>query len=613
MKRNRNQKKPKKPAARPPAPPSPQQWQPRKAGSGFEAHHVLALLLVLVLLIILGGTARMIWQQWQTVPPPVAEAPAPPPKTVPDAVPPQASLPAAVPPAPKPPAPPPLPALPAVADDTIDRALADSGVPANHAKRTWSETRSDAQGNWQYHGYEVTLPPGLTWPAVRSLLVSHLSGKRLSLLEERNAESGTTRIRVAQQSRIIAEAVIRPSEPVPEKVVSNLKGSDPSMDEDQPEQKDTNKQIENQADENYSTPKGVALAQNSPETVPPKGTALLPAPEQTETTEQKKIQTSIPASEAGPVPNPAPPPPHTPAPAPPPSSAPVLVPSTPPVQELPPASATEPVVDPAPPPQDSQDAKSADSPVPVVEAAAAPEQAPMEQPAPEEKMLVASAKDGRPRVAVILDDGGYGGQDTERALSLDPKVTLSILPNTPAARSTAERAVQKGFEVMLHMPMETAVRGIRAVGGQLDTGMTRDTIHRLTLEALAQVPGAKGVNYHTGGKFIQDRKRTQWFMEVVRDQRLYFVDSMTNARSAGHAAAAALGVRNADRDVFLDNQNAPEYIRRQFAQLEDRAKERGAAVGIGHFRRSTISVLHELLPKLRAHGIELVHVSELLP
>ncbi len=230
-----------------------------------------------------------------------------------------------------------------------------------------------------------------------------------------------------------------------------------------------------------------------------------------------------------------------------------------------------------------------------------------------DKMLVASAKGGRPRVAVILDDGGYGGPDTEQALALDTKVTLAILPNTPAVRSTAQRAVAQGFEVMLHMPMETAVKGIRAVGGQLDTSMDRDAIHRLTLDALSQVPGVKGVNYHTGGKFIQDYERTQWFMEVVRDQKLYFIDSRTTGRSAGHAAAAALGVRNADRDVFLDNDSAPDYIRHQFDLLVDDAQKRGAAVGIGHFRHNTIAVLREVLPKLSSRGVELVHVSELLP
>jgi polysaccharide deacetylase 2 family uncharacterized protein YibQ len=214
---------------------------------------------------------------------------------------------------------------------------------------------------------------------------------------------------------------------------------------------------------------------------------------------------------------------------------------------------------------------------------------------------------------VILDDGGYGGTDTEQALTLDPKLTLAILPNTPSARSTAQRAAAAGFEVMLHMPMETAVRGIRAVTGQLDTSMNRDTIRRLTLEALAQVPRAKGVNYHTGGKFIQDYDRTRWFMEVVRDQQLYFIDSRTTGRSAGHAAATALGVHTADRDVFLDNESAPDYIRRQFELLVDAAQKRGAAVGIGHFRHSTVAVLHELLPKLSSRGIELVHVSELLP
>jgi polysaccharide deacetylase 2 family uncharacterized protein YibQ len=74
-----------------------------------------------------------------------------------------------------------------------------------------------------------------------------------------------------------------------------------------------------------------------------------------------------------------------------------------------------------------------------------------------------------------------------------------------------------------------------------------------------------------------------------------------------------LGVRAADRDVFLDNDSAPDYIRRQFELLLDGAEKRGAAVGIGHFRRNTIAVLREVLPKLPARGIELVRVSELLP
>ena len=68
-------------------------------------------------------------------------------------------------------------------------------------------------------------------------------------------------------------------------------------------------------------------------------------------------------------------------------------------------------------------------------------------------------------------------------------------------------------------------------------------------------------------------------MEVVRDKRLYFVDSRTNARSTGHAAAMELGVRAADRDVFLDNESAPDYIRRQFSLLVDGAKRKGRGGG----------------------------------
>ncbi|MCX5759311.1 MAG: divergent polysaccharide deacetylase family protein, partial [Candidatus Hydrogenedentes bacterium] len=60
-----------------------------------------------------------------------------------------------------------------------------------------------------------------------------------------------------------------------------------------------------------------------------------------------------------------------------------------------------------------------------------------------------------PRIALIVDDGGYGGPATNSFLALDPNLTLAILPNTPFAARTAKRAEELGFEVMLHMPMES--------------------------------------------------------------------------------------------------------------------------------------------------------------
>lgn len=682
----------------------------------------------------------MVLRQWQTAPITVAEAPTPEPTLKPAPV----SKPA---PAAKsgitsaPTLPPPV--LPPVAEDAVSRALVESTVPPTYVQRMVSEMRSDRQGQWKYQCYDVTLPPDLSWPKLRSRLVANLAGQRLSVIEERGTTQGSAHIRIAQQSRIIASAVIHPME---------LQGSEPPMDEGMAEQKTLlAEEIPTPVSQPEPAPQPAAVPEPAvaPEPAPKPTPEPIPAPEAAPPALPEPLpEPPAPAGlpEAQPAPEPAPEPVVAPEPAPEPIPAPEAAPPAlpEPMPEPPaPASAPEPVAapepmpepialpepmpepqpepvseplpapvdvtvpvvqpeaipEPTPLPEPTPQPEAALAPVaapePAPEPVAAPEPAPVPEPAPApvnapeppvqpepipepapasvpekaappkseirwdigvspgedrlsmleekekmeapkpdavpaaptaqaaqkeaaaeavpERMLVASAKGGRPQVAIILDDGGYGGSDTEQALELDPKVTLAILPNTPSARNTAQRAVAKGFEVMLHMPMETAVKGIRAVTGQLDTSMDRDAIHRLTLDALSQVPGAKGINYHTGGKFIQDYARTRWFMEVVRDKGLYFVDSRTTGRSTGHAAAMELGVRAADRDVFLDNESAPGYIRRQFELLVDGAQKRGAAVGIGHFRRGTVAVLRELLPQLSARGIELVHVSELLP
>lgn len=73
-----------------------------------------------------------------------------------------------------------------------------------------------------------------------------------------------------------------------------------------------------------------------------------------------------------------------------------------------------------------------------------------------------------------------------------------------------------------------------------------------------------------------------------------------------------MGVPAISRDVFLDHEETPAFIRKQFARMIEIAKARGHAVAICHFRPKTVQLLSELLPTLGKEGIELVHVSEIL-
>ena len=242
---------------------------------------------------------------------------------------------------------------------------------------------------------------------------------------------------------------------------------------------------------------------------------------------------------------------------------------------------------------------------PAVTSTQAPENREWEQP---DTWKVAAS---HPRVAIIVDDGGYGGSTTDVILSLTTRLTLSILPNTPYGTALANEATLLGFEVMLHMPMENMSRDLLHEG-QIETHMNESDIQRLMLEALAQVPRAVGVNNHMGSKFTADADALSLFMVGVREEGLFFVDSRTTTDSHAYQVAKAYGIPSAYRDLFLDHDNDLESIHKRFRELMDTAIRDGSAIGICHFRPNTASVLRAMLPELRLAGIELVHASELV-
>lgn len=216
----------------------------------------------------------------------------------------------------------------------------------------------------------------------------------------------------------------------------------------------------------------------------------------------------------------------------------------------------------------------------------------------------------RPRVAIILDDGGWGGRETEEILAMDSRLTLAILPNTPYGTETAQRALELGFEVMLHMPMQN---GKSHYPGELQTGMDTQTIRELTLQAVNQIPGASGANNHTGTTFTRYRPGIEAFMDVMADLGWFFVDSRTVTNSVAFTVAVEKGIPALNREIFLDHENTTAYINRQFAALIALARKNGQALAIGHFRPITVYALKAWIPKLEREGIDLVHVSELLP
>lgn len=217
------------------------------------------------------------------------------------------------------------------------------------------------------------------------------------------------------------------------------------------------------------------------------------------------------------------------------------------------------------------------------------------------------------RIAIILDDIGYENQPLGKVTAIDPNFSFSIIPGTPRGAEAVSVLSAGGFEILCHLPMEPIDYPRTKPGnGAILVSMSDEEIRSATREQLRGITGARGVNNHMGSRATSDARVMGEVLAALREEGAYFVDSRTTSRSVGFEMARGLGVPAAARDVFLDDDRSEAAIRRQLEKLAAAADKQGVAVGIGHVYPSTVRVLEQEIPRLRARGFEFVPVSEVV-
>lgn len=217
---------------------------------------------------------------------------------------------------------------------------------------------------------------------------------------------------------------------------------------------------------------------------------------------------------------------------------------------------------------------------------------------------------GRPKIAIVLDDWGYSRRLVPEVLKLNRPVTLAILPHQAYSTTIAKDVQGSRCEVILHMPMEPKDAHSAREPQVLTSGMSAEAVRHMLDAALATVPYAKGLSNHQGSKATEDPALMRLVMQDLRRRQLFFLDSFTASRPACEPAAREAGIPFAQRAVFLDNQETPDYIRRQLQELVAAARHTGAAVGIGHDKRVTLEVLQQAMPEMEQEGVEFVALAE---
>lgn len=217
----------------------------------------------------------------------------------------------------------------------------------------------------------------------------------------------------------------------------------------------------------------------------------------------------------------------------------------------------------------------------------------------------------QPRLLLVIDDVGHSLASGRNALALPGPVDCAFLPYSSHGSALAREAHALGKGVMLHAPMANSQH--LALGpGALTPDLSRAELQRILRADLDAIPHVVGVNNHMGSLLTSSRKPMQWVMEVLRERGLWFVDSRTTASTLAWQVAQEQGVPALMRDVFLDHEQTPAFVHRQFRRGLQIAREYGSVLLIGHPHRVTLDYLHEALPLLDELGIQRLTVSAFL-
>jgi len=237
---------------------------------------------------------------------------------------------------------------------------------------------------------------------------------------------------------------------------------------------------------------------------------------------------------------------------------------------------------------------------------------PTKEPARKRRFIAIQKRYTNPRAAIVIDDFGYNMNNIESLFAIKKAVTFSVLPNLPYSKRIAKLASSKGYEVILHLPLESIDSAAPAEKGTIETGMSEKDMLALLDKDISAIPGLRGVSNHQGSKFTEDKRSMAIILSGLRKAGLYFFDSLVTDRSVCRQTAAEAGVPYAKRDIFLDNENSPEYIEKQLLSLRRMAFKYGSVIAVCHDRKNTIAVLSKMMPELAEEGIRFVYLSEMV-
>jgi len=217
----------------------------------------------------------------------------------------------------------------------------------------------------------------------------------------------------------------------------------------------------------------------------------------------------------------------------------------------------------------------------------------------------------KPKIVLVIDDIGHTLKNRDQLVALGDQVTYAILPMLAYSRYFSQLSFHTGAEVILHLPLEAQDDTIPGPG-LITSRMSEDHLREILARDLRSVPQHLGVNNHMGSEGTSDSYLMNIILSELKKRDLFFLDSQTTEKSVTGSIGKRIGVTTLSRDIFLDNVDEPRPIRDQLQKLKRTARSKGYAIGIGHYRENTLTVLNQEIPRMKDQGFEIIGLTDLI-
>jgi len=215
------------------------------------------------------------------------------------------------------------------------------------------------------------------------------------------------------------------------------------------------------------------------------------------------------------------------------------------------------------------------------------------------------------KLAIVIDDVGYDYSTIKNLFELGIPLTFAIIPEQKKSKEYYDIISRKGFDVILHIPMEPQKGKIFVEKNALLTSMNDDDLRKRIDRFIDEYPKATGANNHMGSLAVTDMRLMNIVIEELSKKKMFWLDSMTSSKTITKEVCNIYNLDYFERNVFLDNEKDYYSIKKSFEKLIVEAKKTGFAVGIGHAQTKELAgVLKEYFLKKDDLGIEFVRLRK---